>query len=245
METSTKADKTTQYLQWLNSPAGVHYLDLEHLYLSDHLLDSFGYYMVSVAFHQPEYLDCSPIRARFHHQLGLSPTKTANIIGDEHLPYQTESIDLVVLDHALDYTDNPQQLLREACRCLIPGGKLLIAGFNPFSFWRCWNITRKGFPGSKNMLSVSRLQDWLTLLNMRQLNLHWHLPFPPDHSDETSPVRDTMEQAILRFQPSFSGMYCVLAEKTAYPITPIKQKWRRRLPPLTVGGSQLGGLTRK
>jgi SAM-dependent methyltransferase len=37
--------------------------------------------------------------------------------------------------HALEFHDDPHQILREVERVLIPEGELIITGFNPISIW--------------------------------------------------------------------------------------------------------------
>ena len=51
------------------------------------------------------------------------------------LPIATQSIDLVVLPHVLEFADEPHQILREVDRVLMPEGRLVIVGFNPWSLW--------------------------------------------------------------------------------------------------------------
>ena len=45
------------------------------------------------------------------------------------------SLDLIVLPHALEFTDDPHLMLREAYRVIRPEGQIVIAGFNPFSLF--------------------------------------------------------------------------------------------------------------
>ena len=47
------------------------------------------------------------------------------------LPIETSSTDLVVLHQVLHFVDAPEQVIAEAARILIPGGRLLIVDFAP------------------------------------------------------------------------------------------------------------------
>ena len=47
------------------------------------------------------------------------------------LPIETSSADLVVLHQVLHFVDAPEQVIAEAARILIPGGRLLIVDFAP------------------------------------------------------------------------------------------------------------------
>ena len=53
----------------------------------------------------------------------------------EAMPFESESIDLVVMPHALEVSEDPHALLREVYRILIPGGRVILTGFNLMSLW--------------------------------------------------------------------------------------------------------------
>ena len=58
------------------------------------------------------------------------------------LPFDAQSIDLILLPHALEFIDNPHEVLREVDRVLRPEGRVLILGFNPWSLFglrRVWS----------------------------------------------------------------------------------------------------------
>ena len=66
---------------------------------------------------------------------------------DESLPFDTESIDTVVVFHGFEVCEEPHQALREVHRVLVPNGNLIIVGFNPESiFGLGWLINRFVFP---------------------------------------------------------------------------------------------------
>lgn len=88
---------------------------------------------------------------------------------DEELPVATESVDVVVLINALELSENPRQLLREAHRVLTPHGHLLVVGSNQFSPLGLWRRLRSLMPNRKRTATVGpsarKLDDWLTLLD--------------------------------------------------------------------------------
>ena len=90
---------------------------------------------------------------------------------DEALPFDTESIDTVVVFHGFEVCDEPHQALREAHRVLVPNGNLIIVGFNPETlFGLGWLINRFVFPAKWRGLKLERipkLMDWLSLLNFQ------------------------------------------------------------------------------
>lgn len=51
------------------------------------------------------------------------------------IPLLPESIDVVIIHHALEFSLNPRSILEEAYQILAPNGNLIIIGFNPLSMW--------------------------------------------------------------------------------------------------------------
>ncbi len=89
----------------------------------------------------------------------------------EALPFDTESMDLVLLPHTLEISDDYHALLREVSRMLIPGGRVIITGFNMTSLWGFRLFMQKfgkaPFLPGKQFFSVYQVRDWLHLLSFR------------------------------------------------------------------------------
>ena len=89
------------------------------------------------------------------------------VIESDRWPISDQSLDVVVLQHSLDYSHRPHQMISEATRVLDADGSLVLVGFNP---WSLWGGINKILPSSTNMfakanmVSLSRLLDWLALL---------------------------------------------------------------------------------
>jgi SAM-dependent methyltransferase len=85
-----------------------------------------------------------------------------------HLPLQSESVDLIILPHLLEFDAFRFQTIREVERVLKPEGIILILNFNPWSFWiryqYLWDKKMADSWGG-HFISRSRITDWLKLLN--------------------------------------------------------------------------------
>ena len=83
----------------------------------------------------------------------------------EHLPFQSDTMDMVVLVHSLEFGSNPHRVLREAERVLSPEGHLLVLSFNLFSLWGLAHaipaLRRRGAPWCGEYFSSRRVRDWL------------------------------------------------------------------------------------
>ena len=65
-----------------------------------------------------------------------SPQAKPSLIVDfAALPFEENSLDLVVLPHSLELNTDPHATLREVERVLVPEGKVVICCLNPASLW--------------------------------------------------------------------------------------------------------------
>jgi|GEM_PF-1376373 len=64
-------------------------------------------------------------------------SRSANVIWCNYheLPLLCDSVDVVVIHHALEFDANPRVILREAYQALVLGGHMVLIGFNPCSLW--------------------------------------------------------------------------------------------------------------
>ncbi len=89
------------------------------------------------------------------------------------LPIQTESMDLVIIPHMLEFDAQRFCTMREVHRVLKPGGELVILNFNPVSLYvRFQFLWDKKLSDSwrAHFMSRSRVSDWLKLLNFELIN---------------------------------------------------------------------------
>jgi SAM-dependent methyltransferase len=111
--------------------------------------------------------DCFPHPCRF--SFAAAPATGADgVVAFDALPLPSDTIDVVVLHHALDFSDRPHAVLAEAARVLRPGGRLILVGFNPYSRF---GVTKwlaspwcEASVWRHNSLRRARLKDWLALL---------------------------------------------------------------------------------
>jgi len=156
--------------QWLATPQGKYVLAWEQAKLDQIVADIFGFNAVQIGLPQCDFLQANrmPLRLFCDDRVNEKSVKVVNVVTDFHdLPFAANSIDLVVLPHVLEFSNTPQQVLREVERVLVPEGHLIITGFNPVSLWglkRRWSNNGTDFPWRGQYLGVHRLKDWLTLL---------------------------------------------------------------------------------
>ena len=142
------------------------------------------------------------------------------------LPLATGSTDGIVLHHVLESVADPRAVLRESTRVLRPGGRLLVAGFNPFSFWALARL-RRGQPEVKPV-SALRLYDWIAVLGFERTgptvyaNYRGALPF----SFGGARWRRASTW-VNRLQPPVGGVYLIVATKVGHGYIVERRRSRR------------------
>lgn len=157
---------------------------------------------------------------------GPAPGEVASLrCALEALPLPNNSLDAMVLHHALEVAADARSGLREAARVLAPGGRLVVCAFNPVSLWglrRVYARLRPDTFSGLRFITSWRLLDWLALLGFelqgRVQYLAFTLPFAVDRGDAAEIGR--AEGALKRMQPPVGGVYVISAVKQALAIRP-------------------------
>ncbi len=229
-------DLHQEMTQWLASPLGQALLESEAAILEPILARIFGYHFLQLGVSEYSMLAASPVG----HKLAFVPQYTAGqsdvVASNEALPLQNESVDAVLIHHALDYTPNNHRLLREAARVLMPGGKLVIVGFNPISSWGLRKLCRWRHvtPWNGRYTPSPRVQDWLKLLEFtvdRVEHGAYLLPLTHNKLVEAAPRLESLGQ---KFSAPLGAVYVIVACKQVMPVTPIMPRWPRMPRPVLV-----------
>lgn len=154
------------------------------------------------------------------------------------LPVESDSVDVVVLPHILEFEAQPHEALRESARVLVPEGHLLICGFNPWSMLGCWRYLKRhqqAVPWRGRFIALTRLRDWLALLGFDVLSQDACFFKPPFSNERLLKRLDFLDRIGERMPAYFSGAYLLLARKRVPKLTPIRSRWRPRRRLVSVG----------
>jgi len=196
----------------------------------------FGYHLVQLGSLGPgqDFLAQCPVRRHYVVDVCGGGGKVALCARPEQLPIAGDSVDAVILPHTLDFADDPHQVLREAERILIPEGRLLITGFNPWSLWGLWRLLRRPFsrgsralPWCGHFLSYPRLQDWLTLMGFDIERTDVRVFRPPLRREVALKRLAFLEPLGGRYWPMLAGVYVVQAVKRVSTLRPVGPVWQR------------------
>lgn len=226
---------------WFATPQGKLLLEREQAFFDKALNDLFGYHAVQLGLPEYDFLRASrmPVRLIGGNRVGLEEThinqgasggQYARVrLVTEELPFQCNSLDLVVMPHVLEFNENPHRVLREVERVLMPGGHVIIAGFNPRSLWGLWRKMGRdqGYPWNGQFISLPRMKDWLALLGFEVVAGRFACYAPPLNNPEWLRRFRFMEPAGDRWWAVCGGVYFLQAVKRVPGVRPIKPLWNR------------------
>lgn len=213
---------------WLQTPQGKYVLDWEQEQFDRMVSDIFGFNAVQIGLPQCDCLRANrmPLRCLY------DAATPADVVGDfHHLPMASNSIDLVVLPHALEYVSDPHQVLREVERVLVPEGQVLISGFNPVSLW---GIKRRlagrgtSFPWQGQYFSVRRLKDLLKVLSFETQAGCFGRYAPPAKREEWLRRWHFLESAGDRWWAFAGAVYLLQGIKRQHGLRLLTPTWQDR-----------------
>lgn len=155
--------------------------------------------------------------------------------GFYELPLFSGSVDVVIVPHTLEFLDNPQKLLHEACRVVKPGGDIIILGFNPISLWglKKWLMKNKVPAWSDHFIAPTLVKKWLALMDFELVKQNKILFRPPIHHQLLFKKLKILDWLGEKFNAFFGGIYVIVAKAKTCPLTPIKLHWKQPLAPLS------------
>lgn len=222
---------------WLATPAGRYLLEWEQRHLDLAVADLFGFHALQIGL--PE-LDALRANRMPHRWVAVDDEGNRRAEGDatlpraaialqldyDALPFDSASLDLVVLPHTLELAHDPHQTLREVERVLRPEGRVVVVGFNPASLWGLRQrlgrlrlgvgIARRRplfLPPRGEFLGYRRLRDWLQLLSFEVESGRFGCYRLPVASERWLQRCAWMDGHGERWWPVFGAAYFVVAVK--------------------------------
>jgi len=233
--------------EWFETPPGRYLLAWERAEFDRAVSDIFGYHAVQLGL--PE-LDALAANRMPHKWLALrepqavhGPVKPALITDFSALPFDENSVDLVVLPHSLELNVDPHATLREVDRVLVPEGKVVICCVNPASLWglrqrRAHLYRRLGFgelylPDAGELIGYWRLRDWLRLLSFEVETSSFGCYRPALRTERWLERFRWMDAVGERSWPIFGAVYFIVAVKRVRGAKLIGPAWTAPKPMAT------------
>jgi len=233
----TKSPAIISLAEWLRTPVGRYLLAWEQQHLDRAVVDVFGFHALQLGLPELGALNAN----RMPHRWIASDARVLDPPADdesakpiavalhcefEALPFDSQSLDLVVLPHTLELASDPHLALREVDRVLRPEGRVVIVGFNSASLWglrqRAGHMRRRVglgrqdplfLPSAGEFIGYRRLRDWLRLLSFEVEAGRFGCYRPPVGSDKWLASFEWTERWGDRWWPVFGAVYSLTAVK--------------------------------
>ncbi len=212
-------------------PPGQYLLEWEQCHVDQVVVDLFGFHALQLGLPELDALRANRMPHRWigtecppGHGSADAPRRIDLHCNFDALPFDTASLDLVVLPHALERARDPHLALREVERVLVPEGRVVIIGFNPTSLWGLrqglgrWR-RRLGWqhepflPSAGEPIGYRRLRDWLRLLSFEVEAGRFGCFLPPAASSRWLARLGWMDAVGERWWPVFGAVYYLVAVK--------------------------------
>lgn len=224
--------------EWFSQPPGSLIARAEGEALAELLPGLFGYFLVELGrVGDVDVLAYSKVLKRISADMG--PPLGGVAAGDvrlraDALPFASDSIDVLIMAHVLEFASNPHEALREGYRVLAPEGHLLITVLNAWSLVALSRRVRRGCReagGAVGLLGLARIKDWVALLGFDLVSARSCFFRPPIGSARVLERLRFMEPLGARFWPIFGASHVLLARKRTVTLTPVRPRWKstRRL----------------
>ena len=231
---------TPVWREWLSSPAGSYLLQWEQAQLDDLVADIFGYHAVQLGMPELEGLRTNrmPHQWLASSELDIAPAqKPMNFAAHSvALPFQADSLDLLVMPHTLELSLDAHISLREAQRVLVPEGHLVITGLNPTSLWgwrhkrarwyQKWGYEGLSAPPCEEMIGYWRLRDWLSLLGFEVRLSQFGCWRPALEKAKWFQRWSWMDRLGAQWWPILGGAYIIVAVKKVHGGRILGARWK-------------------
>ena len=213
---------------WFATPLGQYLLALEEARHDVAVADIFGFHAAQLGLPGVDLLRTN----RIPHKFRIDGRPGADLLARfDELPIDTQSLDLLVLPHVLEFAEHPHQILREVDRVMMPEGRIIITGFNPWSLWgiRRWlRADNRQYPWCGDFISLVRMKDWLSLLGF-DVSAGKLAGYAPPFTQEKWLTRFRfMEDAGDRWWAIGGGIYILEAVKRVHGMRVITPAWNDR-----------------
>lgn len=228
---------------WYQTPLGKKWQAMQTQWVNEEIGCLFGYHLMQVGINTGAHF-CK--QSRINHCFSVSPSKpepntprpnthsnslNIQLLAEaEHLPLPDESVDVTILNHALDFSVNPHLVLKEATRVTVPRGYIILIGFNPHSLWGGYQCFARMFSNKdiykQNRLGASRVKDWLALLDFSTVKSGSKSHSLPLNNERYLNKISQLSHKLPKMHLPMGNIYFILARKDKVGITPIKPKWQ-------------------
>lgn len=192
--------------------------------------DIFGFHALQIGVSSINTLANSRIAHKWCIADTMRDTRASFYANASALPFFEATLDLVTLPFTLDAHSDPETVIDEVARVLVPEGRTIIAGFNQASLWgAAHSLGRTPWPQGCQPFGYRRLGSALADLGLVIERVQFGVYGLPG---AVKPSDSWLDKLGERYCPKLGGLYFVVAKKRIVGIKP-KRRLSWRLPRLS------------
>jgi SAM-dependent methyltransferase len=237
------ATEIISFDEWLQSPPGGYLLAWEQAQCAQAVVDVFGFNALQLGMPALDALEANRMPHRWlalTESQGLDPS-VGLVCDAAALPFPADSLDLLVLPHALELSADPHAALREVGRVLRPEGRVVITGLNPLSLWALrqrqahacervgWHRLAEAayhLPQAGEFIGHWRLRDWLRLLDFEVESTRFGVYQPAVRSERWLQRLNWTNRLGPRWWPILGAAYAIVAVKRVRGTRLLGSAWK-------------------
>lgn len=156
----------------------------------------------------------------------LGRPSLAALVHPTDLPLGDASVDRILMVHALEFAEDPAEMLGEAWRVLAPGGRLVMVLPSRRGVWARFEHTPFGSGRPWSRPQATRL---LRDTQFTPAGFSEALFFPPFRREQLLNLAGPWDRVGRRFWPMFAGAIVIEAVKLVYRGIPVTSRERSRI----------------
>lgn len=208
---------------WYQTSEGVRFSQRLDGVLRSTIESIFGYNAAQLTLDTPTVLKHSPI----NYKINACQKSGQVLCNGSSLPFESESLDLIILAHSLECTSDPHAVLREVERVLVGEGSLIIIGLSPLSL--SYAMSRlKEIKNLTHRYTSRKVCEWLDVLGF-ETSGGSKVPVEAFNVlDEKQSVSYRNKTLNILFRAIKGRGYYIHAKKRITRVTPISPPWYRK-----------------
>ncbi len=229
-------DSYDEVSRWFTTSLGRRLLIHERKAVAEELRYLFGYHLMQLSSVKNANFASS---SRINHCFSFAPTEVSDcgptpsegVANFDELPLPDEVVDVTVLHHVLEFSENPHQVLKEAARVTMPRGYVVIVAFNPLSaaglLQRVFALFSSKGVSKRRSLRLGRMRDWLEFLDFSCVNTRNVFHNLPINNARYLASTKILEKLHYKNKMPGGMSFVMVARKDKAGLTPIKPQWEK------------------
>ena len=203
--------------QWFLTAEGQLLAEIERELLAPQLARCFGSFILY--YNPPAALALTP-SIRHHLRIGERGLDVEMYRAEDQWPIAADAVDVVVLQHSLDFAISPQALLHEAAQCVRAGGHLIILGVHAWSLFGAYRYLTRSVWKHAACLPPARLTEDLAELGFT-LEKQCFVAYRPLFTTSTLQTKlSGLERYSVAKKIPLGGCYMLVARKMVHGVHP-------------------------